>query len=229
MSACACCPHAGAQHITRNAAERATQPAATAPPDVRMAADLGRRTCFGALQRRGVHHKLLGGRETRAVAMPVRLSGELHGVKFFSTGGDPTHEVVDCRLALALNEWSSRLRELGVVGVEHFSAFRPGARVAGSNKPSGHSRALALDAARFHLEDGRVIDVERDWAGRERGGHPCPPRRGEPEEAELLRSAVCQAVDMGVFQVILTPHHDRAHHNHVHIELVPDVDWTYIR
>jgi hypothetical protein len=27
---------------------------------------------------------------------------------------------------------------------------------------------------------------------------------------------------------VLTPHHDRAHQNHVHLELVPDVDWTYV-
>jgi len=28
---------------------------------------------------------------------------------------------------------------------------------------------------------------------------------------------------------VLTPHHDRAHQNHVHLELVPDVPWSYVR
>lgn len=229
LTACACCPHAGAQHLTRGVADRATAPLATAPAEVRMAADLGARHCFGALQNAGVGYRPLHDRSTRGVAMPVRLSGTLHGVAFESTGGDPTHEVIDCRLVLALNEWSRHLASLGIDRVEYFSAYRPGARVAGSGKVSGHAHALAFDAARFHLRDGRVVDVERDWASRERGGNPCPVRRGEPEESEVLRSAVCEAVAMGAFQVILTPHHDRAHHNHVHMELVPDVDWTYIR
>jgi hypothetical protein len=176
-----------------------------------------------------VVHQTLHDRTTRAVAMPIRLDGPLNGVTFRALNGSATHEVMDCRLAVALAEWSRELHKLGVTRVEHFSAYRPGAVVAGTRKASGHSRAMAVDAARFHLRDGRVIDVKRDWAGRERGGPVCPVRRREPAEAEILRQAVCDAVAMGIFQVVLTPHHDRAHHNHIHMELVPDVDWTYIR
>jgi hypothetical protein len=40
---------------------------------------------------------------------------------------------------------------------------------------------------------------------------------------------VCQAVENSLFQVVLTPHHDRAHENHVHLELKPEVSWTYVR
>jgi hypothetical protein len=29
--------------------------------------------------------------------------------------------------------------------------------------------------------------------------------------------------------VVVTPHHDDAHANHVHLEVVPDVPWTWIR
>jgi hypothetical protein len=45
----------------------------------------------------------------------------------------------------------------------------------------------------------------------------------------LLRSVVCEAIDSQLFQVVLTPHHDRAHENHVHLELKPEVNWTYVR
>jgi hypothetical protein len=28
---------------------------------------------------------------------------------------------------------------------------------------------------------------------------------------------------------VLTPHYNRAHENHVHLEIKPEVDWTYVR
>jgi hypothetical protein len=40
---------------------------------------------------------------------------------------------------------------------------------------------------------------------------------------------VCEAVERDLFQVVLTPHYDRAHQNHVHLELVPDVEWSFVR
>ena len=39
---------------------------------------------------------------------------------------------------------------------------------------------------------------------------------------------MCDAVERDLFQVVITPHHDRAHQNHVHLELVPEVDWSYV-
>ena len=44
-----------------------------------------------------------------------------------------------------------------------------------------------------------------------------------------LRRLVCAAVEADLFQVVLTPHYDHAHQNHVHLELVPDVDWSFVR
>jgi hypothetical protein len=44
-----------------------------------------------------------------------------------------------------------------------------------------------------------------------------------------MRGVVCDAVARGLFDVVLTPHHDDAHGNHVHLEVKPDVNWTYVR
>ena len=55
----------------------------------------------------------------------------------------------------------------------------------------------------------------------------CPTGTARP--SRLLRGLVCQAVERSLFQVVLTPHHDRAHGNHVHLELKPEVNWTYVR
>jgi hypothetical protein len=40
---------------------------------------------------------------------------------------------------------------------------------------------------------------------------------------------VCAAVSADLFQVVLTPHYDRAHGNHVHLEVVPGVPWSFVR
>jgi hypothetical protein len=45
----------------------------------------------------------------------------------------------------------------------------------------------------------------------------------------LLRGVTCAAADRKLFQVVLTPHYNKAHENHVHLELKPEVDWTYVR
>jgi hypothetical protein len=149
-------------------------------------------------------------------------------VSFRPKNGSTLHGMVDCRLAVALLAWAPMLRDAGVIKVEHYSTYRPGARVRGTHKSSGHARALAIDAARFHLADGRVVDVDLDWDERERGGDPCPVRRTEDEKSKLLRKVICEAVERDLFQVVITPHHDKTHQNHVHLELVPDVDWSYV-
>ena len=45
----------------------------------------------------------------------------------------------------------------------------------------------------------------------------------------MLRGLVCDAIDDALFQVVITPHHDRAHADHVHLELRPEVSWIYVR
>jgi hypothetical protein len=101
-------------------------------------------------------------------------------------------------------------------------ARRTGARVARTGNPSGHSRALAIDAARFHFGDGSVLDVLDDWGDRTRGAEPCI---GDG----VLRGLVCDAVEAGLFQIVITPHHNRAHHNHVHLEVLPGAESNYVR
>ena len=102
-----------------------------------------------------------------------------------------------------------------------------------------HRRATGASAATragsrstpraFTSQNGTVLDVLTDWEGRERGSAPCPRRPDEAWPSRLLRGVVCEAVEHSLFQVVLTPHHDRAHDNHVHLELKPEVGWTYVR
>jgi hypothetical protein len=197
-------------------------------PSGRAIAGLSTRECRRLLNNASVRFDALPDDGTPAIVDPLALKSKILDVEFGPANGMAKNGIVDCRLAVALLAWAPILHDAGVVRVEHYSTFRPGARVRKTGKPSGHAHALAIDAARFYLRDGRVIGVLEDWDERERGGAPCPVRRSESDEGRVLRQVVCRAVERDLFQVVITPHHDRDHQNHVHLELVPRAEWSYI-
>lgn len=83
-------------------------------------------------------------------------------------------------------------------------ACRPMNHVSGA-KLSEHGYANALDVGGFKLSDGRKIMVKAGWNG------------GDPAEQSFLR-----AVHRGAckyFTTVLGPNHDRAHHDHFHVDL----------
>ncbi len=213
---------------------RPPPPAGTPGPALpvgRALAALSGDACLAALRAHEVDFARVADADAPGVPTPVRLRGPIGGVRV-GPRTDPAsspHAILDCRLALALLAWAPALRAADVVALEHYSAFRANARVGGRGPTSGHASGLALDAARFHLAGGEVAEVLVDWTERTRGVDPCTPRDDEPARARLLRGVVCEAVRSDLFQIVLTPHHDVAHHNHVHLELRPGVDWTYVR
>jgi hypothetical protein len=200
---------------------RPTVPARRSPPG----------TCYARLDDAGIRYERVEKSEAQGVQYPTRLQGPIGGVEIVQHDqrAPRFQSILDCRLALAVLTWAPSLRRAGVRRIEHYSMYRPGARVGGSGAKSGHSSGMALDAARFHLDGGEVVDVLTDWEDRDRGDAPCPRRDDEAWPSRLLRGLVCEAVDRNLFQVVITPHHDRAHENHVHLELRPEVDWTYVR
>lgn len=208
-------------------------PPPDAPPPLptgRALANLPADTCLTLLSAHGVTFDALLPEDAPGVRTPVRVHGALGDVTVVPRN-DPeqsVHAVLDCRLALAVLAWAPTLRAAHVAKLEHYSAYRGNARVAGRGPVSGHASAMALDAARFHTDDGEVLDVLVDWADRRRGADPCAPRDDEPTGSRTLRSVVCEAARLDLFQVVLTPHHDPAHRNHVHLELRPGVTWSYV-
>ena len=185
--------------------------------------------CHRALHRNAVRFEALISQDAPGVRWPIRLLGPVRGVQFEPLDAAPQYTVLDCRLAVALSQWAGVLKAAGVRRVHYFSMYRPGARVNGDGGVSGHAHGMAIDAARFTLRDGVEIDVLDDWEGRKLGQEPCPVRSDESAGSRLLRKLTCSAADSKVFQVVLTPHYNKAHGNHVHLELKPDVDWTYVR
>jgi hypothetical protein len=70
--------------------------------------------------------------------------------------------------------------------------------------------------------------VLTDWTSRERGAPPCVHPEGELGPSAVLRRVVCRAIEADLFQVVVSPHHNDAHNNHVHLEVRPEVTWRSI-
>lgn len=69
---------------------------------------------------------------------------------------------------------------------------------------SEHAFGRAIDIRSFELADGTVIDVGRHWS-----------RAGK--KSEFLRGLARRACDR--FAVVLTPNHDHAHRDHLHLDV----------
>jgi hypothetical protein len=198
-------------------------------------ARLERDACESELARRGASFVRVDG--ARGVREPLRLTGPLHGVSFHS-GVSPRQrasspwEIVDCRLALALDDFALQLSGHDVVDVLHYSIYRPPPSQWPTDKVAKqHGGGLAIDAATFTKSDGTKLDVERDFHGQV-GAPTCGPGTGPspatPEALEL-RDIVCAAAEAKIFNVALTPDYNRAHFNHFHLEVTAGARWFMVR
>jgi hypothetical protein len=229
-------PLAPRQHASARARPTAvtpSKPSVIAPdvpaPELPTPADAA--SCHRMLRAEGIRFQVVDTKLTPGVRWPVRFMGPVAGVTFEPNERDnaATYGVLDCRLALTLHEWAGDLRRAGITRVAYYSMYRPFAHVGGGSRVSSHAYGMAIDAARFTLRSGTELNVLEDWEGRARGEPPCPPRAEESRGGRLLRSVTCGAADRKLFQVVLTPHYNHAHDNHVHLEIKPEVDWTYVR
>jgi hypothetical protein len=181
--------------------------------------------CLADLRRRSVTFEAA---TAEGVPTALRFPG-VHGIEIRPHSHRPTeHDVADCTLIAALSRWAGSLRAEGVHGLEHMSIYRNAARVRTTGRPSGHATGMAIDVSHFEFDDGTVFVVEDDWANAVHGASPCASLDGESEHQRRVRRVVCTASESGLFQVVLTPHHDAAHRNHVHLEVRPDVTWRVL-
>lgn len=197
---------------------------------------MDRATCEGELTRRNV--AFVRGAETPGVLAPVRLRGPLNGVSIHS-GAAPAqrekspYEIFDCRLVLALHDFSALIAWRGVVEMIHLSAYRPQAENGCTPRYVGkqHCAALAVDVGYFKLRDGTTLNIEKEFHGRigqETCGGTASPNPPSAAANELW-GFVCESTRRGLFNVILTPNYNQQHHNHFHLEVTPDAEWMLIR
>ena len=87
--------------------------------------------------------------------------------------------------------------------VEHVGSFACRS-IAGSQRPSQHSYANALDKVGFRLRDGQHISVLRDW----------PAEGDKARFLRLVQEAACDS-----FNVALGPEYNAAHRDHFHVDM----------
>ena len=176
--------------------------------------------------------------EPATLLAPVRLQGPLHGISIHSAlpekvRAKSTIEIFDCRLVLALDDFTTVLAKHDIVEVIHMSAFRSVRDRGCTPKYTGkqHCAALAVDIGTFRKKDGSVLDVDKDFNGKI-GAATCTPGTGPSPvtpAATALWDIVCDAADRGLFHVMLTPNFNVEHKNHFHVEITPDVAWMLIK
>src|SRR5262249_23276055 len=133
------------------------------------------------------------------------------------TGEEPL--VIDCSLAVSLDEAGRYMRALGIDKAAFASAYSR-RNVRGTNRPSKHSYGLAIDVSAFSGPDvGRMRvanDYEQglgdavDWVG-----------TAVTQAGAVLKVLQCQLVRSGLFYLVLSPDYDDAHHDHFHLEVKP--------
>jgi hypothetical protein len=205
------------------------------PPDAEQSrayryAALTAEACLSILGRRDVPFKRVA--PTRGVDTPVRLTGALRGVRFqpiepLRAGDEDDRTIADCRLMLALDDLARALRRHRVVGVTYYSIYRR--RGAGWVKPGmRHQGARAMDLVSVELANGATYSVRGDFQGgigqTTCGENATKPRRDTPG-ARFWRSVVCDMVRQRSFNLILTPNHDWAHRDHIHLEVRSGIRW----
>jgi hypothetical protein len=176
----------------------------TWPPSKKMLAEAEQ--CEAKLDELGVSYT--PGKDVGRVVDPLKPDGEIGGITY--TAVYSKNQTFDCQLVLALATFAPRLYELGVREVKYGSAFRwSKVRVGGKTKNmlSRHGLGIALDIVSFVDDEGREVNVKRDY------------KAGD----ELLHSIERAVNDSGQFRLLLTPKNDPiSHSDHFHLEANPD-------
>lgn len=200
-------------------------------PDATALMRLSPTECLARLDALEVPYVKLERAKVPEVAIPVRLTGAVAGVDFtIPWSEDPErdpHAIWDCRLVVAVVPVAAFLHAHGVTEVQYFSALRRG-KIVRDKPRSQHNVGLALDLLGFRGPSVALATVEQTYPRAQLRACPSDTTRpgglGAPvpagaTAADLFLALVCQAHARGLFHTILTPDHDRAHHNHLHLDL----------
>lgn len=162
--------------------------------------------CLAALAQAPIRHAPLPDRETGEGC------GFRNAVMIEATSVAVQPFALSCRSAVALALWErhvlhpAAVRTFGVpvARIDHLGSYacrNVGGRDDG--RRSRHATADALDVAGFALQDGRRVRVRGGW-------------NGGADEAAFLREVHAGAC--GVFDAVLGPDYNAAHHDHLHFD-----------
>jgi hypothetical protein len=157
------------------------------------------------------------------IDQPLRLSGPVHGVRFFNSNGTEASMLMACSLALQIEKLTAILSSLGVVRVDHLGTYNCRA-IAGTTTLSEHGHGTAIDLAKFTTTDGTTYTVLGDWdpmIAQDANGCDFPYTPPTVKGRWLLDLAE-RLCNERVFNIVLTPNFNEAHDNHMHVDLTAD-------
>ena len=166
----------------------------------------------------------------------MRLTGRLHGVWIHSSlpaakRRESPFEILDARLALSLDDFCRILADHDIVEVVHFGMYHPSPELPpdAHGKQFRHAGGLAIDVGALRKRDGEWLRVGPDWSS-SIGAKTCGPgaRRLTNDKGRELQSIACEAADERIFTYMLTPHFNKAHADHMHLEVKPGVKWFLV-
>ena len=179
---------------------------------------LSSKQCHRILKSNNVTFKVPSIKST--ITMPILLTSRVNHVRFIQNGNKANLSVMDCRLAVSLLMWTRVLKPYGIKQVRYQRSYTRNATVKDTGLASGHRWALAIDVLGFKTQRYGWLNVKRDWGDRRKNISPCGSvQNREHGVQKILRSLVCQSAEQQHFSVMLTPHYNRAHHDHLHLEL----------
>jgi hypothetical protein len=189
--------------------------------------------------------------ETPFIRQPLLLDGPIDGVTIRPRWRREVrvNEVMDCRLIAVLRGVARAARELGFLELLFYSTYRPiqeppaecpkgasgkkcgKARAAWdkakAGKASMHRRGLAIDVGWLTTADGVAVEVLESYE-RHSGDPPCDAA-ADTDVGRRLRDFACALHAGKLFNVVLTPNANKAHHNHFHLDVTPNARWYIIR
>lgn len=133
----------------------------------------------------------------RSDATPIAMSPRPVATCAMTAGLYWWQRRVDAIAQAELHTRVTRIDQLGTYACRNINSAAEGRR-------SQHATANAIDIAAFHLADGRVISVLKDY------GKPTP-------EGRFLDAAHAEAC--ALFNIVLGPKYNRLHANHFHFDM----------
>jgi hypothetical protein len=176
--------------------------------------------CYDELDARHITYKKT---KKPGIKKPVEITSSLGGIEV--SGAEPL--VIDCSLAVSLDEAGHYMKALGMTNA-HFASAYSRRNVRGTNHPSKHSYGLAIDVSSFTGPDLGTVRVDKDY---EQGLGDAVDCVGQPltQGGAILKVLQCQLVRSGLFHLVLSPDYDDAHHDHFHLEVLPWPDRSSLR
>ena len=200
-------------------------------------ANMSNSEAYAELDARGVKYQKQ--KRKAGVRAPIRLTAPLRGVWIHSVlpeeqRVDTPFEILDARLALALYDAAEVFRLHDIVEIVHFTMYRPPGTQGSHDEEDEedergmfrHPGGLAIDLGAMKKKNGNWLAIGPHWPS-DIGATTCGAEQKKlvPRRAKELMSMLCELADLRSFTYMLTPHFDKAHDDHFHLEIKPGVEY----